>query len=1270
MGCKYKYNNTWYSKEELKSILLKERGILPDGKLVKPDVKKEIISNKWAAIDTGDRKSIKEFDTKEEAEKWIEENKEEAESLGLYLELGNNTIIGKQPTQTRENTISIESVKDKIVRNTDRFVLQKHDTRFVIYDQIEQDALDIFDNEKDAKEAILKLTNQEGLKEKEYTQQALTNLKIAALKEVARKYPRSLITSKVVPINPNIVDNSEIQYSKVENIQDLQNEINQLKQELERVEREGFGALRPIYNSYENTVAKLNKQLNEKLKAILQSIGVRYEAVDSIYNAQGEKVDAIGVAKVFENLIQIVEGKQSNDTLAEETAHMIIEMLGPNHTLYQAMFNSITGFDIYKDVVTQYSEVYKGDTNLLKKEAMGKLVAQMIVNNFENQRAENLWQRILRWLAAKLGMITPEQKNAFEELAEKILKGDLNDLSASTSEDELFQMNTSNESPFQKQIVSIKRRIATLEQAIKDTTPEHPLYASRVAELDQLQELLNAELEEGVDQDQIFLKAGTIFLNNLEQRIDNLDNLNPEIVASLIDNAFNLLDTWAELPALSGRVADLRGKLFPLTKGLIEDTVNEFATEKKRITWEDITSQNTDIDSIRMGTGALSDVDNYLARTIGSVIKVQQNTTTANNVSFANKLNDKLNAIMQWGKSQGLTEEQVFDLFIEEKYETLTLVQKKIPSLNGYKLNPKYELISRTPALLDFYEFYKESIQEINNQVPEKVGISFIPNIKKSNFEWNPKKWVKSKTFYFDSFVGREDLFADTIPGRKYTNKLKPEEKSRHLGEALLKMKMYANEYETMAKALPKIRILQEHLAFKYTDSLQKPVVDRVFKSSSDPSKEILGKNTNLYHMVDKYIDMQVKGITKLNQGKIFSTPIYNEAGNQVGETYLHASDLADQLLKWNSLVRIGLSPITATSNAIFGDISNFLEGVGGRFYTVGNLHNATKIFMTQKFKEDSVLNRLLMIVNPLQELDDYEQVSKVRVKRKVDSAVIKEKMYSMQKIGEVYLQSRTMLAVMIHDGYLTSDGELTEAGTKLLSSAREVEKLRDKIQRLNDMIHGRYSSRDAAIWSQNIWYRMVFQFRKWIPAAYENRMGKHQWDNRLGAEFEGRYRVMKRLLLNLSDTKKRIAEGNLTELELYSIKKQLAEVFMIVGSVSLYMLLLGGDDDKKRRKDPVVKALLTLTSRASQDLLFWTDPSNFTEMASKSVPVASLVDDAIDAVLALPYAFYVGDWEHKTGSKKGQNKFYSELRKITPVGKPVGDLMRVFNDRDLEEFR
>jgi len=41
-------------------------------------------------------------------------------------------------------------------------------------------------------------------------------------------------------------------------------EITQLKQELERVEKEGFGALKPIYNFYENTVANVLKKVYGK----------------------------------------------------------------------------------------------------------------------------------------------------------------------------------------------------------------------------------------------------------------------------------------------------------------------------------------------------------------------------------------------------------------------------------------------------------------------------------------------------------------------------------------------------------------------------------------------------------------------------------------------------------------------------------------------------------------------------------------------------------------------------------------------------------------------------------------------------------------------------------------------------------------------------------------------------------------------------------------------------------------------------------------------
>ena len=50
---------------------------------------------------------------------------------------------------------------------------------------------------------------------KEYTEQALINTKIAALKEVAKKYPRSLIRSKVVGNNELFSD--DLEWQKIPN---------------------------------------------------------------------------------------------------------------------------------------------------------------------------------------------------------------------------------------------------------------------------------------------------------------------------------------------------------------------------------------------------------------------------------------------------------------------------------------------------------------------------------------------------------------------------------------------------------------------------------------------------------------------------------------------------------------------------------------------------------------------------------------------------------------------------------------------------------------------------------------------------------------------------------------------------------------------------------------------------------------------------------------------------------------------------------------------
>jgi len=56
-------------------------------------------------------------------------------------------------------------------------------------------------------------------------------------------------------------------------------EINQLKQELERVEKEGFGALKPIYKFYENTVTNILKKNGYSPQLITDEYGNTWNEV-------------------------------------------------------------------------------------------------------------------------------------------------------------------------------------------------------------------------------------------------------------------------------------------------------------------------------------------------------------------------------------------------------------------------------------------------------------------------------------------------------------------------------------------------------------------------------------------------------------------------------------------------------------------------------------------------------------------------------------------------------------------------------------------------------------------------------------------------------------------------------------------------------------------------------------------------------------------------------------------------------------------------------
>ena len=121
-----------------------------------------------------------------------------------------------------------------------------------------------------------------------------------------------------------------------------QDEINQLKQELERVEKEGFGALRPIYNFYENTVTNiLNKQFGkENVKQITDEYGNTWNEID----LSNEKIQLqtknilLSKDKTTSNQIEITIGnkkyrkgvysfKEIFDAIGDSYANKLLKML-------------------------------------------------------------------------------------------------------------------------------------------------------------------------------------------------------------------------------------------------------------------------------------------------------------------------------------------------------------------------------------------------------------------------------------------------------------------------------------------------------------------------------------------------------------------------------------------------------------------------------------------------------------------------------------------------------------------------------------------------------------------------------------------------------------------------------------------------------------------------------------------------------------------------------------------------------------------------------
>jgi len=179
--------------------------------------------------------------------------------------------------------------------------------------------------------------------------------------------------------------------------------------------------------------------LQESLENFLGTINVTVNTVENIHDQNNNKLDVIGQAQMLKRIINVSSGTVDVNTLSEEAAHFTVELLRADmNPLYNSMYRAIENYTEYKEMLDPnnfYFKQFKGDIDMLKREAIGKVISKHILgndiqNDFIEQDKEKI-SRVRRWWDKVMDMLNKlfgRKGNPFIKSAELTITNRLQDV--------------------------------------------------------------------------------------------------------------------------------------------------------------------------------------------------------------------------------------------------------------------------------------------------------------------------------------------------------------------------------------------------------------------------------------------------------------------------------------------------------------------------------------------------------------------------------------------------------------------------------------------------------------------------------------------------------------------------------------------------------------------------------------------------------------------------------------------------------------------------
>ena len=464
---------------------------------------------------------------------------------------------------------------------------------------------------------------------------------------------------------------------------------------------------------------------------------------------------------------------------------------------------------------------------------------------------------------------------------------------------------------------------------------------------------------------------------------------------------------------------------------------------------------------------------------------------------------------------------------------------------------------SENKELLEFYDFFTNTMKELSEDLPVDMRKNAIPSIEKdlveAIFEGNVSgsmienmKYSIGDSISYNSRMDENHIDENGNPKKTiplyYTdqlgsNKEDAQRKSYDLSRVLAMYGKMAYNYSNMSKIEGSTRILRramENQKMINTTTGNRAVINKI--TSKVAGNVAKAEDLEIF---DDYINYELYGIKVKEKENTFSRTVKVPKKDQNGDVVedQHGNPVYEEVEKEYSINRIlkktmryfsdyslAWNTVSASANFVGGMGNTFIFAMKGKFFTKGQLLNSIGKVATRDKKYVTALQHFDMMQEHF--LDD-------RIKNLSASTAIKlnksNYMYALQHQGDKAIHELVASSMMqnytIIDGKLQTKKPADKSIIEQLDSStieeilpknsKAYNEFRAKTQALTERIMGMSSRNDINRVKMTLLGQTMMHFRSWIPRTVQERLGGLQYNYDLETWEKGRMSSTFELLMN-----------------------------------------------------------------------------------------------------------------------------------------------------------